>query len=903
MENKLAEKEREIQWLQDRVIELERQLDEATLLARLPGENPNPVVRASEEGIVLYCNPPSARLPGWRCEINERLPIPLRHLVQQALIEGYTKEQDVLLGGRIYAVSTVPIPGKPYANVYGRDITEHKMAEDALRESERRQREIARLLELDQARLATILTHLPVGVWIVDQQGRLTGNNPEADRIWAGEGPLLNGIADYQQYVSWHPESGELLKPEEYPIAVALRTGEPVEPMEINIRRFNGSEGTVLVSAVPIKDPQGHLMGVVAVNVDISEHKKAEQALRQSEERLAKAFHATPDAIIISRLLDGLIIEANEGWRKLFGHDPEEVIGQTSIELGIYVNPEDRQELIDRLHEKGFLHDFEIQVRRKSGEVRQVSMAVERLEINGVDFLLTIMRDITERKQAEKAVRESEWRLKRAQEIAHLGSWELDLTNNQLTWSDEVYRIFGLQPQQFAATYEAFLEAVHPEDRAAVDAAYSASIQAGRDSYEIEHRVVRSSSNEVRIVHEKCEHFRNQDGQMIRSVGMVHDITERKHAEEALRKSEERFHSLADSMPQLVWTALPDGTVDYYNQRHQEYKDITKVQAGGWDWAPVLHSDDIERTVTAWQESVETGEVYQIEHRVRMADESYRWHLSRGIPLFGEKGQLTRWYGTSTDIHDLKLAEEKLKDYAERLERSNRELEQFAFMASHDLQEPLRKIEMFSDLLMERAADLNERDRNYLDRMRNAAGRMREMVKGLLELSRVNTQGQRFVPVELSQIVSDVLVDLENQIRRTGGRVGVEPLPAVEGDPVQLRQLMQNLIGNALKYHQPKAQPDVKVHAKRINGNVQIFVEDRGIGFSPEDAERIFQPFQRLVGLSEYEGSGIGLSICRRIVERHAGNITAVSVPGQGTTFVVTLPAAHPEKQGMSKER
>ncbi|MGZ9234788.1 MAG: PAS domain S-box protein, partial [Anaerolineales bacterium] len=516
------------------------------LLARLPGENPNPVVRASEEGIVLYCNPPSARLPGWRCEINERLPIPLRHLVQQALIEGYTKEQDVLLGGRMYAVSAVPIPGEPYANVYGRDITEHKKAEDALRESERRHREIARLLELDQARLAAILKHLPVGVWIVDEQGRLTGSNPEADRIWAGETPLLNSTADYQKYVSWHPGSGERLKPEEYPIAVALRTGESVEPMETNIRRFDGSEGTVLGSAVPIKDNQGRLMGVVAVNVDISEHKKAEQALRQSEERFAKAFHATPDAIIISRMADGLVIEANEGWRKLFGHDPREVIGQTSIELGIYFKPEDRTEIIGRLQEKGFLHDFEIQLRRKSGEVCQASMAVERMEINGVDCLLTVIRDITERKQAEQAVLESEWRLKRAQEIAHLGSWELDLIKNQLTWSDEVYRIFGLQPQQFAATYESFLEAVHPDDRAAVDAAYSGSIQEGRDSYEIEHRVVRRSSGEERIVHEKCEHFRNQDGQIIRSVGMVHDITERKLAEEALQKSEERFRSLAD---------------------------------------------------------------------------------------------------------------------------------------------------------------------------------------------------------------------------------------------------------------------------------------------------------------------------------------------------------------------
>src|SRR5512133_953954 len=142
--------------------------------------------------------------------------------------------------------------------------------------------------------------------------------------------------------------------------------------------------------------------------------------------------------------------------------------------------------------------------------------------------------EISVRRQAEEALQESEQRLKRAQEIAHLGSWELDLPSNQLTWSDEVYRIFGLKPQEFGATYEAFLEAVHPDDRAAVNEAYSGSIRNGKDSYEIEHRVIKHLTGEIRIVHEKCEHFRNEAGEIIRSIGMVHDITERKHVEEQL---------------------------------------------------------------------------------------------------------------------------------------------------------------------------------------------------------------------------------------------------------------------------------------------------------------------------------------------------------------------------------
>jgi signal transduction histidine kinase len=159
--------------------------------------------------------------------------------------------------------------------------------------------------------------------------------------------------------------------------------------------------------------------------------------------------------------------------------------------------------------------------------------------------------------------------------------------------------------------------------------------------------------------------------------------------------------------------------------------------------------------------------------------------------------------------------------------------------------------------------------------------------------------------VDLTQVTTEVLADLEETIHRIGGKVSYSTLPIVEGDPVQLRQLMQNLISNALKYHQPEAPPDVKIYAKQLSGKVQVFVEDEGIGFEQEDAERIFQPFQRLVGRNQYEGSGIGLAICRRIIERHDGSITALSKPGHGTTFVLTLPVTYPEsaKSELRKDR
>jgi light-regulated signal transduction histidine kinase (bacteriophytochrome) len=240
--------------------------------------------------------------------------------------------------------------------------------------------------------------------------------------------------------------------------------------------------------------------------------------------------------------------------------------------------------------------------------------------------------------------------------------------------------------------------------------------------------------------------------------------------------------------------------------------------------------------------------------------------------------------------------QDSLARKAAELARSNAELEQFAFVASHDLQEPLRKIQAFGDRLKVRCQSVESSDiKDYLDRMQGAAARMRTLINDLLAFSRVIRSSEPFVPVDLAQITREVLGDLEVRIEKSGAKVELENLPTIEADPMQMRQLILNLLGNGLKFQPPGASPLIRISASTLTPlsrepQCEIQVQDNGIGFDEKYMDKIFAVFQRLHGRTEYEGTGVGLAVCRRIVDRHQGTITAKSQPGKGATFIVTLP-------------
>jgi PAS domain S-box-containing protein len=244
-----------------------------------------------------------------------------------------------------------------------------------------------------------------------------------------------------------------------------------------------------------------------------------------------------------------------------------------------------------------------------------------------------------------------------------------------------------------------------------------------------------------------------------------------------------------------------------------------------------------------------------------------------------------------SDITARKRAEKELENYAQELELANQALRDFSFIASHDLQEPLRKVKAFGDLLVTHYGDkLGAEGKDYITRMTSAAARMAIMLQGLLAYSRVASKSVPFVDVDLKQIALDVLSDLDGRLTETGGKVMLGELPSIQADPLQMRQLFQNLIGNALKYHRPDIPPLVNVTSQPVeNSKIEITVKDNGIGIDMQYADHIFEPFTRLSGKAEYDGTGMGLAICKKIIERHNGTISVSSILNQGSTFTVTL--------------
>lgn len=370
------------------------------------------------------------------------------------------------------------------------------------------------------------------------------------------------------------------------------------------------------------------------------------------------------------------------------------------------------------------------------------------------------------------------------------------------------------------------------------------------------------------------------------------DLTDQQRLDQTARE----LASIRFALDQSAIVAVTDqaGTIIHINDKFCQISKYSREELVGSNHRIINSGYHSREFFTEMWKTISGGKIWEGEIRNRAKDGTFYWVNTTIVPFLNENGKPYRYVAIRYEITQRKQAEEQLRLYAERLERSNQELQDFASIAAHDLQEPLRKILTFGDRLAARFAPaLGEDGRDYLERMLGSARRMRRLIDDLLTYSRVTTQAKPFVPTDLGLVFDEVVSDLEIRIEQTHAQVTKGRLPTLEADASQMHQLLQNLILNALKFNRKEAPPVVKVDAE-VRGNVcHLSVSDNGIGFDEKYLDRIFTIFQRLHGKHEYEGTGVGLAVCRRIAERHGGSITAKSVPGEGATFLVTLPVKH----------
>lgn len=565
--------------------------------------------------------------------------------------------------------------------------------------------------------------------------------------------------------------------------------------------------------------------------------------------------------------------------------------------------------------------------------------------------ICSISKDITKRKENEQknleaVIKKSEERFQIVALATNDVLRDWDLHTNQVWWNQAVQTLFGYTSEQVDLDISWWREKIHPEDRQRITGDMRAAIENGRKFWSNEYRFLRSNGHYAHILDRSYVVY-DQRNQPVRMIGVMMDITDRKRAEAELKRQNLRSQLFADISLKIRQSLQIDDILQTSVTEVQKLLQADRVLILKLDGnssliavkeavvpgLPVVMGQTItdpcfsENYIQQYTQAristisdITTADILPC-HREFLQKFAVKANLV--VPIF-LKNQLwgllvahqclhirqwTNWeIGLLRQLADqigIALAQslilEQESKQLQELTISNEELQQFAFIASHDLQEPLRKIKTFSERLQVTCKDfLNEQGLDYLQRIQNATLRMQTLIEGLLTLSRVTTKGQQFVAVNLAEIVQEVLSDLEIRIQQTGGRVEVGELPVIQGDPLQIRQLMQNLIVNSLKFHRQNQPPIIKIYGQFLNNNLdnkstinsysQIIIEDNGIGFAEKYLDRIFNIFQRLHSRHEYEGTGIGLAICRKIVERHHGYITAKSQPDQGAKFIITLP-------------
>jgi len=663
------------------------------------------------------------------------------------------------------------------------------------------------------------------------------------------------------------------------------------------VTRGGVSRDTIYYKAT-FNDASGEVAGLVGAIVDITGRKQAEAAVRESEERWRSIVDSANDGILVyDRSLN--ITFVNRAAERILGLARAEIVGAagfTSLlacihEDGRALDPETERPTRVTARTGKPLTNYVVGVKRRDGAVTWLSVNtgfLRRREESDWYGIVSTLSEVTAEKDAALRLRESESRYRSTFELAASGIAHIGMDRRFIRVNRRLCEILGYPQAQLLGLTGRNIS--HPDDLDVINSQRPALYAGTIDAVRVEKRYLRKDRSVVWVAFSMTVE-RDAEGRPTHEIAVYNDITAQRDAEARLRESEELYRQTFQLAASGIAHVGLDGRFLQVNRSLCEILGYTEGELVGRSVKEISHPDDKDLT-DAQRARVHEGELdaARFEKRYLRKNGSLVW-VELAVALARDPhGHPQYEIAMFDDITERKSAEQALKDAHEELKRSNAELEQFAYVASHDLQEPLRMVSSYTQLVMRRYGDRLDGDaKEFMNYVVDGAARMKQLIEDLLAYSRVGTKGKDFKPVAVENALERAVTNLHAAIEESGAEITHDALPTVNADEVQLAQLFQNLMGNALKFRGPE-KARIHIKATETPSDFCFFVADNGIGIEPQYFERIFMLFQRLHTKGDYPGTGIGLAICKKVVERHGGRIWVESEPGKGSSFNFTLP-------------
>ncbi|PTX96534.1 PAS domain S-box protein [Opitutus sp. ER46] len=676
----------------------------------------------------------------------------------------------------------------------------------------------------------------------------------------------------------------------QYAACVAARA--PVEfeqqiPTPVGVREF-------CTKIVPVLDAQQQqVVRLVGFGQDVTERKRTEQALRESQERFSRIFHLVPASISLARMDSGMLVEVNQGFERVSGYSRAEVIGRTADELNLWWNNAERDRLVEAMRARGEVQNMELWARRRDGRRMLLSISARAVDVAGVAMRLSIVYDITARKQTELALRESEARMEAAQSQAQIGSWTLDLESGTGFWSRQMFGLFDLEPGEPPTLSE--VEAmIHPDDVAPMRAAMRAVAETGVPG-NFEHR---TNPDRCRLRHLEAHILAARDaGGVITGLsGTLQDITHRKQVEEALRESERRLQRLLQNSNDLFMVIDAQGRFLSVHGPVEAVLGYTPAEMLGRSGFDDIHPDDMEVATSTLRQTLSNPAVaYRNEYRTRHKDGHWVTMETVGTNWLHDPG-IRGVVLNSRDITERKRLTE-LQTAKAQAEIANRAKSVFLANMSHEIRTPMNAILGFTQLLL-RDANVTPDQRERLKTIDRNGEYLLALLNDVLEISKIEAQRAtlKVGPCDLRALLRDLHAMFAARTTAKGvalGFEGLSDLPSrVIADEARIRQIFVNLLGNAVKFTDA-GKITVRIQTSRQEDGhwlVRAEVQDTGPGIASEELGRLFRQFEQAdAGRRVGSGTGLGLAISREFARMMGGDITVQSELGRGSRFLVTL--------------